>query len=76
MDWLFCMQCQRPIEEAVIEFWQKKKEGYPKMCAKCLLEGFDELFEEVGLLPLIPRLDKIVKARLAKKWAEEAEDRG
>ena len=72
MDWLYCMGCQRPIEEAVIEFWQRKKQGFPKMCSKCLLEGFDELFELAGLEPLIPRLEKVVEARLAKKYAEEA----
>jgi len=75
MDWLFCMQCQRPIEESIIELWQKKNlGGFPKTCAICLFDAFEELFEEAGLEPLAPRLEKIVNARLAKKYEDEAED--
>jgi hypothetical protein len=66
------MLCPRPIEGAVIDFWRGNKQGFPKVCAKCLLEGFDELFELAGLEPLIPRLNEIVDARLAKKYAGEA----
>ena len=56
-----CGDCGNTIDRRTIDFWQRKREGYPRICGACMVIAMDALSIECNGKPIFDENWKTIK---------------